>query len=73
MTKLFSKLTKEALADDETYITVNRVEINYLIYAYDTVLSASSKEKLQELVNLVNNKSNKADMNLNVKKLDGNE
>lgn len=54
--------------DDEEGIKVGGVNINNLRFADDTVLLADSKQKLQNLVDIINEKSIEKGMQLNEKK-----
>lgn len=59
---------QEALEDMEMWIKVNRVRINNIHYADDTILIAYNVHKLQQLNNIVGNHSQSMELDINTKK-----
>ena len=57
-----------SLDDAWVGIKVARRNINNLRYTYDTTLMAESEEELKNLLMRVNDKSEKVDLKLNIKK-----
>ena len=58
------------LDESQTGIKIARRNINNLRYADDTTLIAESKEKLKSLLMKMKEESEKADLNLNIQKIE---
>ena len=58
-----------SLDESQAGIKIARKSINHLRYADDTILMAKSEEKLKSLLMRMKEKSEKADLKLNIQKI----